>query len=51
MKNFNAITYLHFSEISFMEQSANKICKSVVSSKEQNLNKQMVEFGISILFQ
>jgi len=28
-----------------------KICGFVISSKEQNLKKQMVEFSISILFQ
>ena len=27
------------------------ICRTVISSKEQNLNKQMAEFRISILFQ
>jgi len=26
------------------------ICKTVISGKEQNLNKQMAECGISILF-
>ena len=50
-KNFNTITYLHFSKILFMEDNAKKICKTVISGKEQNLNKQMAEFGISILFQ
>jgi len=34
-----------------MEHNAKNICKTVISSKEQNLNKQMVEFGISIFFQ
>jgi len=34
-----------------MEDNAKKICKTVISGKEQNLNKQMAEFGISILFQ
>jgi len=27
------------------------ICKTVISATEQNLNKQMAKFGISILFQ
>jgi len=26
------------------------ICKTVISGKEQNMNKQMVEFAISILY-
>jgi len=50
MKNFNNITYLHISKILFMEHNANKICKTVISGKEQNLNRQMGEFGISILY-
>jgi len=33
-----------------MEHNANNIW-SVLSGEEQNLNKQMVEFRISILFQ
>ena len=33
-----------------MERNANKICKTFISGKVQNLNKHMVEFGISILF-
>jgi len=31
-----------------MEHNAKKLC---ISGKEQNLNKQMTEFGISILFE
>jgi len=27
-----------------MEQSAKNICKTVISGKEQNLNKQIAEF-------
>jgi len=34
-----------------MEHNANKIWKTVTSGKECNVNKQMAEFGISILFQ
>jgi len=33
-----------------MEYNANKICKTVIGGKDQNFNKQMAEFGISILF-
>jgi len=51
MKNFNTIAYLHFSKILFMEHNAKNICKTVISGKEQNLNKQIAEFEISILFQ
>jgi len=49
IKHFNTITYLHFSKILFMEHNAENICATVNSGKEQNLNKQMVEFRISIL--
>jgi len=34
-----------------MEHNAENICRIAISSKEQNLDKQMVEFGISMLFQ
>ena len=34
-----------------MEHDAKNFCRTVISGKEQNLNKQMVEFEISILFQ
>ena len=34
-----------------MEHNAKNICKTVISDKEQNLNKQMAECGIPILFQ
>jgi len=34
-----------------MEHNAKNICKTVISGVEQNLNKHMDEFGISILFQ
>jgi len=51
MKKLNTITNVYFSKILFMEHNANKICKSVISGEKQNLNKQMAEFGISILFQ
>ena len=34
-----------------MEHNAKNICKTVISGKELNLNKQMVQFRISILFQ
>jgi len=34
-----------------MEHNAKNICRTIISSKEQNLNEQMVEFRISILFQ
>jgi len=51
LKNFHTITYLHFSKNLLMEHNAKIICKTVVSGKEQNLNEQMAEFVISILFQ
>jgi len=47
----SVITYLHFSKIFFMEQDAKHFCTTAISGKEQNLNKQMAEFGILILFQ
>jgi len=50
-KTFNTITYLHISKILLMEHNAKNIRKTVISGKEQNLNKQMAEFGISIRFQ
>ena len=50
-KIFKTITYLHFFNILFIEHNAKNICKTVTSSKVQNLNKQMAEFGIPILFQ
>jgi len=34
-----------------MEHYAENIRRTVISGKEQHLNKQMAEFGISILFQ
>jgi len=34
-----------------MEHTGKNICKSVISSEKQNLNKLMAEFRISILFQ
>jgi len=34
-----------------MEHNAKNICRTVISSKEQKLNKQMAEFRISIHFQ
>jgi len=34
-----------------MEHNAKNICKTVISGKEQNLNKQQADFRISILFQ
>jgi len=34
-----------------MEYNAENICRTVISSEEQNLNKQLAEFRISILFQ
>jgi len=34
-----------------VEQNANNICKTIITGGEQNLNKQMAEFGISILCQ
>jgi len=34
-----------------LEHNAKNICRTVLSGKEQNLNKQMAEFKISILFQ
>jgi len=27
------------------------ICKTIISGKEQNFNKQMAGFGVSVLFQ
>jgi len=43
--------HLHFSKILLMEHKAKNICQAVISGKEQNLNKQMAEFIISILSQ
>jgi len=34
-----------------MEHNAKNICRTITSGEKQNLNKQMVEFRISILFQ
>jgi len=34
-----------------MEHNVKNICETVISGEEQNLNKQMVEFGISTHFQ
>jgi len=34
-----------------MEHNGISICETVISGKEQNLNKQMAEFGITIFFQ
>jgi len=34
-----------------MKHNAKNICKTFISSKEQNLNKTMAEFVISIVFQ
>ena len=34
-----------------MEHNAENICRTVISAEEQNLNKQMIEFRISTLFQ
>jgi len=34
-----------------MEHNAKIIYRTVISGKEQNLNKQMAEFRISVLFQ
>jgi len=34
-----------------MDHNEKNICGFVISSKEQNLKKQIVEFSISILFQ
>jgi len=33
-----------------MDHNANKICKTVISGKKQNLNKQMVEVWTSHTF-
>jgi len=33
-----------------MEYNAKNTCRTVISSEEQKLNKQMVEFRITILF-
>jgi len=33
-----------------MEHNARNICRTVISSEEQDLNEQMVEFRISLLF-
>jgi len=44
--NLTTITYLHFSKICFIELNVKNI-----SSKEQNLNKQMAEFRIAMPFQ
>jgi len=51
-KIFNTITFLHFSEILFMEHNAKKHdLQTFISGKEHSLNKQMTKFGISMLFQ
>jgi len=47
---FNTTTYLHFSKIWFTEHYAKIISKTVIGNKKQNLDKQMVEFVTSILF-
>jgi len=47
---FYTITYLYFSNILFMEYNAKNMCKTATIGKEQNLNKQMAEFAISILY-
>jgi len=44
------LQYHHFSKILFIEHKYKNICKTVISGKEQNLNKQMAEFGSSLLF-
>jgi len=51
MKKFNTITYCHFAKILFIAHNEKYICKTVISGKEQNLDKPKAEFGISILFQ
>jgi len=51
LKDWNTITYLHFSNNLLMEHNVKNICETVISGEEQNLNKQMVEFGISTHFQ
>jgi len=33
-----------------MEHNAKYICKTVISDKQQNLNTQMAEFGIFMLY-
>jgi len=38
-------------KIVFMEHNAKNTCTIVISGKEQNLNKRMLKFGISIIFQ
>jgi len=39
LKDFNTIIQLHFLKILSMEHNAKNICKTVINSKEQNLNK------------
>jgi len=51
LKDFNTIIELHFSRILLMEHNAKNICRTVISGNKQNLNKQIVEFRIFILFQ
>ena len=51
-KQFTTIIYLHFSKILLTKHKQRKnIYRTVISVKEQNLNKETVEFRISILFQ
>jgi len=50
-KDFNNITQLRFFENFIHGTHCKSICRTVTSGKEQNLNKQMAEFRISMLFQ
>jgi len=34
-----------------LEHNAENICRTIISAEEQNLNKQMLEFRLAILFQ
>jgi len=43
--------YLYVPKVLLMEHNAKNICKTFISGKEQNFNKQVTEFGISMLFQ
>jgi len=45
VSNFGKVRARHFTSDSAT------LCKTVISSREQNLNKQMAELGISVLFQ
>jgi len=50
-KDFNISPFCFIFRKSSSWDTAQKICRTVISGKERNLNERMVEFKISILFQ